>query len=177
MIVCLGWGSLIWNPQELPVKGDWQNDGPVLPVEFLRISRDGRLTLVIDPVSKPLTVLWTELDVSDLSDAIKQLKSREGTTSKQIGRWPCTEKFAYGAEIGRWAFEKKLEGVVWTALGPKFADEDGRRASRDEALQYLRSLSGEKRDRACEYVQRTPQQIDTDYRQAIIANLGWASIE
>lgn len=33
-IVFLGWGSLIWDPRELPVIGDWQSGGPVLPIEF-----------------------------------------------------------------------------------------------------------------------------------------------
>ncbi|HOW68396.1 MAG TPA: hypothetical protein P5055_13320 [Candidatus Paceibacterota bacterium] len=47
-IAILGWGSLIWNPRDLPITGDWQGDGPVLPIEFTRISDNGRLTLVID---------------------------------------------------------------------------------------------------------------------------------
>lgn len=47
-IAILGWGSLIWNPNGLPIRGDWQRGGPVLPIEFSRISSDERLTLVID---------------------------------------------------------------------------------------------------------------------------------
>ena len=47
-IAILGWGSLIWNQNGLPVKGQWKKNGPVLPIEFSRVSRDGRLTLVID---------------------------------------------------------------------------------------------------------------------------------
>ena len=48
MIVCLGWGFLIWRPGDLPV-GDWRDDGPELKVEFVRESTDHRLTLVLDP--------------------------------------------------------------------------------------------------------------------------------
>lgn len=47
-ITILGWGSLIWDQRDLPISGDWQLGGPALPIEFSRISRDGRLTLVID---------------------------------------------------------------------------------------------------------------------------------
>ena len=57
-IVYLGWGSLIWNTKGLKTKGEWQNDGPLLPVEFARVSRDGRLTLVLYPGAKKFRVQW-----------------------------------------------------------------------------------------------------------------------
>lgn len=57
MIVCLGWGSLIWDQKNLPVKGQWHEDGPSLPVEFVRQSINGRLTLVIDQSSQLMPVL------------------------------------------------------------------------------------------------------------------------
>ena len=44
-IAILGWASLVWNPQQLPHKGDWKSGGPRLPIEFSRVSKDGRLTL------------------------------------------------------------------------------------------------------------------------------------
>ncbi len=44
----IGWGSLIWDPRGLPIKCKWHKNGPELPIEFSRISQDGRLTLVID---------------------------------------------------------------------------------------------------------------------------------
>lgn len=40
-ISILGWGSLIWDWRHLPITGDWQRGGPVLPIEFSRISRSG----------------------------------------------------------------------------------------------------------------------------------------
>ncbi len=49
-IAILGWGSLLWQPKDLQFdKGiGWSENGPMLPVEFARISKDGRLTLVIE---------------------------------------------------------------------------------------------------------------------------------
>jgi hypothetical protein len=173
MIVCLGWGSLIWCPQKLPLKNQWHNDGLHLPIEFLRQSLDGRLTLVIDPNSRSVPVLWAELMVCDLSDAVEQLRIREGTTSKKIGRWPEVNGYEYGNEIGDWAKSKGINGVVWTALGPKFAGIDDRRPSQSEAIKYLDELTGDERKLAREYVEKAPTQIDTHYRRAFATDLGW----
>jgi hypothetical protein len=57
-IAIVGWGSLIWCPGSLQIKSGWHRDGPPLPVEFARISGDGRLTLVIHPGSKEQQTLW-----------------------------------------------------------------------------------------------------------------------
>ena len=65
-IVCLGWGSLVWRPESLKIQRQWFNDGPLLPIEFTRQSRDGRLTLVINKGSKPVRVLWGLMDTSDI---------------------------------------------------------------------------------------------------------------
>ncbi len=173
MIVCLGWGSLIWDPQQLPTKGDWQNDGPALPVEFLRQSNNGRLTLVIDPESIPQQVLWVELEVCTISDAVKQLAIREGTTSKNIGQWHCENGFEFGEKICDWAKSRGISGVVWTALGPKFHGANGLRPSQDDAVAYLSGLNGEQKRLAKEYVQKAPLQIDTDYRRAFATKPGW----
>jgi hypothetical protein len=57
-IAILGWGSLISKPEgdatigqkPLRITGKFVPGGPSLPIEFSRISKDGRLTLVIDPI-------------------------------------------------------------------------------------------------------------------------------
>ena len=53
-IAILGWGSLIWQPKDLKFDANigWKEKGPILPIEFARISKDGRLTLVITKDAK-----------------------------------------------------------------------------------------------------------------------------
>ena len=46
--VVLAWGSSVWDPRELKIASKFAPNGPLLPIEFCRISGDGRLTLAID---------------------------------------------------------------------------------------------------------------------------------
>lgn len=76
-IACLGWGSLIWDPRELPMRGTWFEDGPLLPIEFARESADKGITLVIGEVELTVRSLWTLLSVASLDEARRKLAERE----------------------------------------------------------------------------------------------------
>ena len=86
VIVCLGWGSLIWKPGDLPVD-DWRDDGPAVSVEFVRESQDRRLTLVLDPNAVSVTSLWAPMTMTDLSTAVLELAAREGTGRENVRSW------------------------------------------------------------------------------------------
>lgn len=179
-IACLGWGSLVWDPADLPIVAGWRPDGPALPVEFTRQSRDGRMTLVITDGATPLTVLWSELKARSPDEARKVLGAREGVPKanipSSIGLWESEASTADAAAsvIADWAVAAKLDGVVWTALPPKFGDITIT-PSADQVIAYLACLQGEPRRRAEEYVRRAPSQIATAYRQRIKSALGWTS--
>ena len=155
--------------------GGWEKDGPELPVEFVRQSTRGHLTLVIDPESPPQRVLWAPLTVTTVPEAIEHLWAREGTeTDRPIGRWPNPRAPHLCADvIEQWVKERDLGGVVWTALGPKFLKQTGRRPSQAEAIEYLENLPKGTRCLAEQYVRCAPLQIDTPYRRAIIDQFGW----
>ena len=180
MIVSLGWGSLIWRPEKMPISGQWQQSGPHLPIEFARQSDNGRMTLVIAEGSDPAPVLWIELDVRFLDEARRALAQRERieppNDKRSIGFWSLisSSKHREKCEIGQWAKTHGVDGVVWTALKPKYK---GRyvKPSCDQVVGYLGNLKDEKRQRAEEYVRHAPAQIRTAYRVRIESELGWTS--
>jgi len=179
LIACLGWGSLIWDPKGLPVAGDWHPDGPQLPVEFARVSKDGRLTLVVTEGAPPVAVLWSRLSVPSLEDGIQALADREeiprASIRHSIGVWNAerSSRHEEAGKIGGWASERDLAAAIWTALKPGFPDSRGRVPTCQEVLAHLRSLDGLARAGAEEYVRRTPTQVRTPYRAAIEQEFGW----
>lgn len=177
-IVCLGWGSLVWRPEELPIVGNWQPDGPSVPVEFARQSDNGRITLVVVESQLSCPVLWAELNVATLDEAKRVLSMREGpgVNLNRVAFWshasasPRSEVSA----IEKWALAKQdIHAVVWTALGPRFRDENGRLPDEQEVVAYLNALEGRQRADAEKYVRCAPAQIRTPYRAAIENALGW----
>src|ERR1700693_4595954 len=84
-VAILGWGSLIPQPEGLLLSENWQPDGPILEIEFSRISGDGRLTLVIDPQGSEVKTYYAESARTELSDAICDLRIRESTSTRNVG--------------------------------------------------------------------------------------------
>ncbi len=180
-IAVIGWGSLIWSPGRLELQSGWRRDGPLLPVEFARVSQDGRLTLVIvesDEVDEQ-RALWALSGFSDIESAIENLRARERTTMEWIGNWDGQPKPRTDIEgkIAGWCEERTLEGAVWAALPPR--DKNGNKGKvmpHAEAIKYLNDLDGDCRERAKEYIQKAPNQINTKMRQLVRSQLGWLDL-
>ena len=185
-IVCLGWGSLIWRLDDLPVNG-WRPDGPCVRVEFVRQSQNGRLTLVLHGAADPVPSLWAQMKVKSLDEAVMALAKREGPAGRplgnperDIGRWPDERRDEPTADpenilgLRTWAAEQDVDNVIWTALGSRFNGSEGEwPRTKEDAVAYLRSLTGDQRATAREYVRYAPQQIRTAYREHIAHCLGW----
>lgn len=173
-IACLGWGSLIWKSGVLPVEGEWHKDGPPVPIEFSRISDGGELATAICINVDPVPALWAWLTVDDLATACELLKAREAIPAQRsdgIGSLIVTDRPA-GA-LAKWAHDRHIDAVIWTALPPCCDKIESRTPSLEAALAYLDSLTGETREHAKDYICRVPAQIDTTYRRAIVESLGW----
>ena len=185
-IVCLGWGSLIWRLDGLPVNG-WRPDGPCVRVEFVRQSQDGRLTLVLHDTADPVPSLWAPMEVETLDEAVKALATREGSPGKplsnpqrDIGRWPDERWDPADADpnnilgLRTWATQRHVDYVIWTALRPRFNGIEGKcPTTKEDAVAHLRSLTDGESATAKEYVQYAPPQIRTVYREHIVHCLGW----
>ncbi|MGH8543123.1 MAG: hypothetical protein ACREX3_05715 [Gammaproteobacteria bacterium] len=176
-IACLAWGSLVWDPRELPIQRKWFTDGPFVQVELVRQSDNGRITLVLEGSAPPVRSLWAVVDLTDLASAREALRMREGISEKrsaEIGGWSKGDRPPeLILDLPEWAASHGLEGVVWTALPAKFDGQERRTPTIEQVLDYLESLSGAKRDSAERYIRSAPRQIDTPYRRRIEAALHW----
>lgn len=179
---CIGWGSLIWKNGSLPNFGGWHPDGPMLPVEFARESADRRITLVICKGGQDVRTLWTLLNAEDIVTAREQLGLREYAKASpkwieaNIGFWEKSSGTSHGegAEaIAAWAQARNFAGVVWTNLDCGLKVNRGLMPSGADIVKHLRSLGGEERTAAEEYIRKAPHQIRTPYRELIAAELGW----
>jgi hypothetical protein len=181
-IAILGWGSLVWDPRSLHIRAGWFTDGPLLPVEFARESKDKRVTLVITPGSPVVRSLWALSSLESVEAATADLAFREEIKDENdpysIGLWkqaPQAQAIV-DPEIGQWATRLELDAVIWTRLKPRFGEQE-RIATADEVVTYLRGLSPEQQANAERYVRMTPRQIDTPYRRRLEQEFGWLPSE
>jgi|ERR1700687_5818126 len=184
-IAVLGWGSLIWCPGGLRIKTKWHSDGPRLPIEFARISGDGRLTLVIQPGAEDQPAYWALSEFDDLRDARRNLRERESSASEDI-HWltaegqPVADIPAMVRESVRgWlALRTQVNAAIWTGLTTNWQEKRGREFTPEDAVRYLKELESE-RDRAAisfnraqEYVKNAPSLTQTRVRRAMQQE-GW----
>jgi len=179
-MIILGWGSLIWDRRGLPITRDWQRGGPVLPIEFSRISDNGRLT------GANVTTRFAHSPRTNLDSAIADLRTREGTSSGRIGyvnlvrnteREYARQQHPHACDaIKAWAEAQRLEAVVWTALPSNFEEVAHRPFSVEAAVQYLKALVEPAKSRALEYLQKAPPEVMTPVRTAAM-DAGWLQDE
>lgn len=187
-IAILGWGSLIWQPKELEYNKTfgWNEDGPILPIEFARISKDGRLTLVITENGTKSPVLYTLSNYHNLEEAILNLAVREGSGRNSIGSYnkskdTFSSKFLFKDEIKNWIKNTDFDAVIWTNLGENWniKNDKGdiiRQIEPERRIEYLKELKGHTSAIAEEYIRRAPHQIVTAFRKKIESELNWTVI-
>lgn len=180
-IAILGWGSLIWQPKDLKYNKEinWDKNGPYLPVEFSRISNDGRLTLVIDNNAEKVQTLYAVSLYDKLDEAILDLTVREGCAKDKIGWYDRSEdnfhpnNFIYDQDIKNWINDTDFDAVIWTNISRKFKDKIGLVHNSENVINYLQTLPEEVKVIAEEYIRKAPRQINTEIRQEIIGRLEW----
>ena len=153
----------------------------MLPVEFCRISdsRKGALTLVIDgKLGTEVETLYAFSRRSDLGDAVCDLRSREGTNLQNIGfvNLKSGEQRTRDPEVAKvikeWASQSSIQIAVWTDLESNFSRKKSIGFSCDAALDHLKGLTADGVREAVQYIMRTPQQVNTGFRQWL-GNVEW----
>lgn len=185
-IAILGWGSLIWDPRNLQIdktigQNGWLSDGPMLPIEFARISKYGRLTLVITEGKEKVQTLFAMSKFIELEKAIDDLSKREGCLRNQIGFLVKSNRRFHSKSnirnnIESWINQKdEIDAVIWTDLSMNFEEKLGFALTEDSAFNYLKHLPSDIKVEAEQYFRRAPMSIDTVIRRKTEAELGWIS--
>jgi hypothetical protein len=178
-IAVLAWGSLVWDQRDLRIAGGFGPTGPRLPIEFCRVSADGRLTLVIDETNGAECISYqARSSFNALETAAANLAEREGMPSTaNVGFIDLVAGKTSAASLRRhpksvsairaWAVSNELDAVIWTALGIKFKEATGVPFSVVAALSYLEALDVVSFSRVLQYIRRAPPEVQTPVRVAV----------
>ncbi len=181
----LAWGSLVWDPRELQTAAGFAANGPLLPIEFCRISADGRLTLAIDETFGAMCKTYSAPSaLEDLDAAIENLRAREGIPDTSAvgfvelgaGRQSDVAMDRHPqavATIAAWAADNSYDAAIWTALKSNFDEPDkgGEPFSVTAAIRYLETLASEdaaKFARALTYIRKAPPEVQTPVREEVL---------
>src|SRR5271166_2484521 len=140
-IVVLAWGSLVWDPRDLQAAAEFAPNGPLLPIEFCRISADGRLTLAVDETfGANCTTYSAPSALQSLNAAIENLSLREGMrNTREVGfielasgkqsQTALQRHPEAVASIAALAASNGCDAAIWTALASKFRRARQRRGA------------------------------------------------
>ncbi len=168
-IAVIAWGSLIWDPRTLACKFEnWKTDGPTLPIEFSRISKDGRITLVIDEEhGTNIQTYWNTLSFTNLQEAKENLRFREKTEEKCISEVEAstTTNDPMLKEIQKWLQENELDAAIWTGIPSNWNAKRSPGYTRDEITKYLKeSKDTPVWEKLKNYIIKAPKQTQTNMR-------------
>lgn len=174
-IAILGWGSLVWDARGLPRQTGWKRGGPHLAIEFSRVSKDGRLTLVLDPANgDAFSVEYCESPRTNLHDALCDLSAREASLVDRIGFVDansddarCRANPSAEVHLRDWSRCNGYDFVIWTDLKSNFERKLETPFSVEHAIEYLESLTGAAAESAQEYIAKAPDFVDTPLLRAL----------
>ena len=132
----LAWGSLVWDPRDCKQAAEFAPDGPLLPIEFCRISGGRRLTLALDETYGAVCKTYSA------QSAIQSWTRRSRTSEcgkgcrtgaqSAMSRSPPAEQSDVAmqrhpeavAAIAAWTASKGYDAAIWTALASNFDEPD-----------------------------------------------------
>ena len=189
-IAILAWGSLIWEPRGLQTATEFVPFGPILPIEFSRVSKDKRLTLVVDDANGDECQTYVATSKFDeLDAALLNLWVREGTGDERLPqRIRNSTRVAFvdiGAKaankhalrhnpkavetIRAWAIASSFDAVIWTGLVSDFVAKTGKTVSVVPAIEHIAGLAEAELAAALHYIWNAPPEVQTPVRAAVTA--------
>jgi hypothetical protein len=178
-IAVLAWGSLVWDRRELCIVDDFEPIGPILPIEFCRVSRDRRLTLVIDEAVGAHCATYAAQSTFEIFDQAREnLRQREGmdhingvgfvdlTSNSQSDRAKQRHPNAVKT-IGDWTRAQGFDATIWTTLASNFQDKMGQTFSVESSLRHLEALNEPELLNALRYIRCAPPEVQTPVRTAV----------
>lgn len=185
-IAVIGWGSLIWDLDDLApkVEGGWMmKAGPALPFEFSLVSKKRKMGLAVclDPDNGDVCPTHAILSTRrDIHQAAEDLFRRERSPAVDfIGAFCAQSGFLrarldpVGAAMRDWCAATGAAGAVWTDHASNFAAHRGEGFSVAAAAAYLRGLAGESLEEAVRYIEFAPETTSTPLRRALAADPWW----
>lgn len=188
-IAIIGWGSLLWDLDDLEphVAGGWDLDaGPLLPIEFALVSRkrNRALAAVIDhAVGERCTASVIVSRKSELADARGDLARRERCDEASIGALHRGNGFAHARHpetlvlVEQWLHTTRYDGAVWTDTETNFEGITGEPFSVDTAVRYLSRLGIDSLREAKRYIENAPAAVSTPLRRRLRGETWWAAVE
>ena len=186
-VAILGWGSLLWDLDDLAPKvaGPWDlRAGPRLPMEFSRISPKRLMSLVVclDPEHGVGCATHAIRSTrGDVAEAVADLAARERAPLGRIG-WADAGGRGAGrmpevvAAVGAWCAERGWAAAVWTDLEPNFRETTGAAFTVAEGVGYLGTLRGDGLDEARRYIRQAPATTRTPLRRALACDPWWRGL-
>ncbi len=185
-IAIIGWGSLIWDLDDLApkVQVPWlMGAGPVMPFEFSRISpkRKHALAVCIDPDNGDPCATNAILSIrDDIHAAAEDLRARERAARIDFIGFYCARTGtirsripAMAEAVGDWCAVTGAAGAVWTDLDANFEAVHGTPFTVEAAIAYLKALPDESRAEGVRYITLAPATTDTRLRRALAAEEWW----
>jgi hypothetical protein len=173
-IVVLGWSPMVTDPCDLHLKdGVWHDDGPLLPVELSHITNRRTLALALTRGADPVRTLWAYMGTGGMGEAVWSLSQREGSKPENVGfldletgEYWCRTVDEHIGTIRNWVADRNGNGedigvVIWSDLKPNFEKKARKELNADNVISYLGSLRPAAKDRAREYLEKTPEQART----------------
>ena len=186
-VAIIGWGSLLWDLDDLAPKvlGDWRiAAGPQLPLEFVRISPKRKQSLVVVTDLQhgvPCESSYIESKRTNLKAAIDDLAARERTSADEIGAVSRQQIIqAKHPEIASlihyWLRTTDCDAAVWTDLSGNFETQTGTQFNVTAGLNYLKTLERESLREAKRYIDFAPAEVITPLRSALNQSSWWQGL-